>query len=199
MLLMLMCCSPLLSSPCDRNPSFTPPSCVYIELVPVMSDQGASMSDGIGSLADDGGLNLPISTPNSPSPTLFDPPTIFLADTWVFWYDDSPLKASNTDNDINVKILGEFSTIQVCAPSPSSHSSSPHLCILFVTTTTTPIHVFMQQFWGLWRHLNTLELLPDYSNIRLFRKGILPVWEDPSNTNGGKWVCLPLSPPPPSL
>ncbi len=37
---------------------------------------------------------------------------IFLADTWVFWYDDS-LKGNQSEYDINVKVLGEFSTIQV--------------------------------------------------------------------------------------
>eukprot|EP00657_Telonema_sp_P-1_P009112 TRINITY_DN3274_c0_g1_i1.p1 TRINITY_DN3274_c0_g1~~TRINITY_DN3274_c0_g1_i1.p1 ORF type:complete len:148 (-),score=47.88 TRINITY_DN3274_c0_g1_i1:29-472(-) len=29
---------------------------------------------------------------------------------------------------------------------------------------------------------------PQFSNIRMFRPGIRPTWEDPNNEKGGKWV-----------
>lgn len=105
-----------------------------------------STTAGLSSIADDAGLNLPISNPyNHNSAAIFshfihlfyyllllflyillfifiiyyyyffffDIFYIFLADTWVFWYDDSPLKSNHSEYDINFKVLGEFSTIQV--------------------------------------------------------------------------------------
>jgi len=42
-----------------------------------------------------------------------------------------------------------------------------------------------------WRYMNTLQHVskfPDYANLRLFKKGIRPMWEDPANENGGRWV-----------
>jgi hypothetical protein len=30
--------------------------------------------------------------------------------------------------------------------------------------------------------------LPDGTNLRLFKYGIKPTWEDPANERGGKWV-----------
>eukprot|EP00013_Stygamoeba_regulata_P023573 CAMPEP_0177665892 /NCGR_PEP_ID=MMETSP0447-20121125/21294_1 /TAXON_ID=0 /ORGANISM="Stygamoeba regulata, Strain BSH-02190019" /LENGTH=695 /DNA_ID=CAMNT_0019172011 /DNA_START=190 /DNA_END=2277 /DNA_ORIENTATION=- len=45
----------------------------------------------------------------------------------------------------------------------------------------------VQNFWRYW---NTMEShkLPNYSNLRLFKKGVKPMWEDEQNVNGGKWV-----------
>lgn len=32
--------------------------------------------------------------------------------------------------------------------------------------------------------------LADYSNLRMFKKGVRPLWEDPANMDGGKWVLI---------
>ena len=46
---------------------------------------------------------------------------------------------------------------------------------------------------GFARHVNNIKLpssLSKNSNYHLFKNGIRPMWEDPANANGGKWVVL---------
>lgn len=33
-----------------------------------------------------------------------------------------------------------------------------------------------------------LQDIPPHRDIHLFKKGIKPMWEDPANKKGGKWV-----------
>ncbi|WWC98171.1 hypothetical protein V866_005062 [Kwoniella sp. B9012] len=52
---------------------------------------------------------------------------------------------------------------------------------------------------GFARHLNNIRLpslLNKNSNYHMFKNGIRPMWEDPSNANGGKWVILFRNSPP---
>lgn len=46
----------------------------------------------------------------------------------------------------------------------------------------------VEDFWGLFNNLMTPSRLKDKSNYHFFRDGIMPAWEDPQNTKGGKWV-----------
>ncbi|KPI99459.1 Eukaryotic translation initiation factor 4E type 2 [Papilio xuthus] len=46
----------------------------------------------------------------------------------------------------------------------------------------------VEQWWGLYSHLSRPDELPPLSNLHLFKLGIKPMWEDPANVNGGKWV-----------
>ncbi|OXG94881.1 translation initiation factor 4E [Cryptococcus neoformans A2-102-5] len=51
---------------------------------------------------------------------------------------------------------------------------------------------------GFARHFNNVRLpsqLTPSSNYHLFKNGIRPMWEDPANANGGKWVILFRSSP----
>lgn len=43
---------------------------------------------------------------------------------------------------------------------------------------------------GFWRHMNALDIqkLPTFSTLRMFKSGIKPSWEDPVNSQGGKYV-----------
>jgi len=43
------------------------------------------------------------------------------------------------------------------------------------------------EFCKQWNYISSLETFGMNSNLRLFREGILPVWEDPINIEGGKW------------
>jgi len=46
----------------------------------------------------------------------------------------------------------------------------------------------VEDFWAYYSHMirpNDLSVSADYN---LFRDGIVPMWEDPANRNGGKWV-----------
>ncbi|KAM3966899.1 LOW QUALITY PROTEIN: eukaryotic translation initiation factor 4E homologous protein [Aphomia sociella] len=45
----------------------------------------------------------------------------------------------------------------------------------------------VEQWWGLYTHLARPADLP-LSDLHLFKLGIKPMWEDPANVNGGKWV-----------
>eukprot|EP00658_Telonema_sp_P-2_P005363 TRINITY_DN12006_c0_g1_i2.p1 TRINITY_DN12006_c0_g1~~TRINITY_DN12006_c0_g1_i2.p1 ORF type:complete len:285 (-),score=61.97 TRINITY_DN12006_c0_g1_i2:882-1736(-) len=48
----------------------------------------------------------------------------------------------------------------------------------------------VQLFWRYWNNL-PLARLPSGSNVRFFKVGIQPTWDDPANREGGKWVIKP--------
>eukprot|EP00038_Savillea_parva_P029425 m.71032 g.71032 ORF g.71032 m.71032 type:complete len:185 (+) comp8681_c0_seq1:564-1118(+) len=43
-------------------------------------------------------------------------------------------------------------------------------------------------FWEYFSHLAPAGELPQLSDYHLFKKGIKPMWEDPANEHGGKWI-----------
>lgn len=45
-----------------------------------------------------------------------------------------------------------------------------------------------EEFWAIYSHLNRARSLPINSDSHLFRRGVKPIWEDPSNALGGKWM-----------
>lgn len=46
----------------------------------------------------------------------------------------------------------------------------------------------VEEFWQIYTHLKRVDRLPFTSEFQVFRKGVKPMWEDPVNANGGKWV-----------
>lgn len=47
----------------------------------------------------------------------------------------------------------------------------------------------VEQFWSLYTHLNPPSALTPTTDYLLFHSGVLrPVWEDPFNLSGGKWI-----------
>ena len=48
----------------------------------------------------------------------------------------------------------------------------------------------LQNFWRYWNNLVDVDKLPEGANFRLFKAGIRPLWEDPANLNGGKFVIF---------
>lgn len=44
-----------------------------------------------------------------------------------------------------------------------------------------------EQFWGIYEHMKRPDSLPRGCEYFLFRKGIRPLWEDPSNIGGGRF------------
>lgn len=46
----------------------------------------------------------------------------------------------------------------------------------------------VEQFFAVYAHLKRPNEIPHISDYHIFRKGIKPIWEDPLNVNGGKWV-----------
>ena len=47
----------------------------------------------------------------------------------------------------------------------------------------------VEQFWSLYTHLNPPSALTPTTDYLLFHSGVRrPVWEDPLNLSGGKWI-----------
>ncbi|KAJ2383440.1 eukaryotic translation initiation factor 4E [Coemansia sp. RSA 2603] len=46
----------------------------------------------------------------------------------------------------------------------------------------------VEEFWGVYNTVSIAVDLPNGSNYHLFREGIQPMWEDPVNEKGGKWM-----------
>ncbi|CAD6257894.1 unnamed protein product [Miscanthus lutarioriparius] len=46
----------------------------------------------------------------------------------------------------------------------------------------------VESFWVCYYHLARPSSLPSPTDLHLFKDGICPLWEDPANQNGGKWI-----------
>lgn len=46
----------------------------------------------------------------------------------------------------------------------------------------------MEEFWSIYSHMKRLGQLPIGSDYHLFSEGVRPMWEDPENKVGGKWL-----------
>eukprot|EP00035_Acanthoeca_spectabilis_P024008 m.451952 g.451952 ORF g.451952 m.451952 type:complete len:185 (+) comp20239_c0_seq1:333-887(+) len=46
----------------------------------------------------------------------------------------------------------------------------------------------VKSFWEYFSHLAPAGELPVVSDYHLFKRGIKPMWEDPANQKGGKWI-----------
>ena len=93
-----------------------------------------------------------------------------LEHTWVFWYDDKlPYEMTLSNYEDSVKSLGKFASVQVW---------------LFIHLKIS----IYEDFWRYWNNLEKTPQFPDGTSLKLFKEGIKPMWEDPANENGGKWV-----------
>ncbi|KAJ3038342.1 hypothetical protein HDV00_000763 [Rhizophlyctis rosea] len=52
----------------------------------------------------------------------------------------------------------------------------------------------VEDFWGIYNNVQKASQLAAGSNYHLFKEGVRPEWEDPTNAKGGKWV-LPIPKP----
>jgi len=46
----------------------------------------------------------------------------------------------------------------------------------------------VEDFWALYNHIQLPSGLPYLSDYYLFKKGIMPMWEDTQNRDGGRWL-----------
>jgi translation initiation factor 4E len=46
----------------------------------------------------------------------------------------------------------------------------------------------IEKFWRIFNNLKPASQLPVNSNYHVFREGVIPMWEDPANKEGGKFV-----------
>ncbi|PAA85006.1 hypothetical protein BOX15_Mlig007371g1 [Macrostomum lignano] len=47
---------------------------------------------------------------------------------------------------------------------------------------------FVEDFWALFNHIQPASKLPVGCDYSLFKEGINPMWEDPNNLKGGRWL-----------
>ena len=83
-----------------------------------------------------------------------------LEDEWTIWFDKSNRKTKTTKGGRTIY----------------------EDCIVELGTFST-----VQGFWTYWDSLH-VHNLKDHCNLRVFKRGIKPLWEDPMNKTGGKWV-----------
>jgi translation initiation factor 4E len=55
--------------------------------------------------------------------------------------------------------------------------------VKFITTVD-----FVEDFWGVYNHLQLVSKLSPGCDFMLFKKDIPPMWEDVQNRDGGRWV-----------
>ncbi|XP_067671562.1 eukaryotic translation initiation factor 4E-like isoform X1 [Haliotis asinina] len=46
----------------------------------------------------------------------------------------------------------------------------------------------VEDFWGLYNHVQKASKLPPGCDYSMFKEGIQPAWEDSRNKNGGRWL-----------
>ncbi|KAI8318846.1 eukaryotic translation initiation factor 4E, partial [Martensiomyces pterosporus] len=46
----------------------------------------------------------------------------------------------------------------------------------------------VEAFWAVYSHLQRPHQVQTITDYHMFRAGVRPVWEDPANMNGGKWM-----------
>lgn len=46
----------------------------------------------------------------------------------------------------------------------------------------------VEDFWCLYDHIKEASMLGDYNDYSVFKENIRPMWEDPGNNRGGRWI-----------
>jgi len=84
-----------------------------------------------------------------------------LENEWSFWYDKRPAQSK--------RVRGE----------QESYESNLREIGNFGT---------VEDFWRYYNHMVKPSKIETNSNYHFFKKGVKPMWEDPQNAKGGKWV-----------
>jgi len=84
-----------------------------------------------------------------------------LENRWTFWYDRRP--------QTNKRMPGEKEQYESNLRPVGTVGS-------------------VEEFWRYYNHLMKPSRLDSNANYHFFKDGIKPMWEDPANTNGGKWI-----------
>ncbi|KAI8867813.1 translation initiation factor eIF4e [Ramicandelaber brevisporus] len=86
--------------------------------------------------------------------------------------------------DFSVKhpLQSEWTLWFDCPNKKTNHTNWSRSLKEIVTITT------VEDFWGVHNNITKPTELSYGANYHLFRKGIKPMWEDPENMNGAKWL-----------
>ena len=102
------------------------------------------------------------SVPTMSLPTLEEP----LEHEWTIWFDKSNRRSRQGRAQKDKR--GEDTIYEDCIVELGSFAT-------------------VEVFWTYWNSLH-VQNLKDHCNLRVFKKGIKPLWEDKMNKRGGKWV-----------
>ncbi|KAI9907994.1 hypothetical protein PsorP6_003584 [Peronosclerospora sorghi] len=107
---------------------------------------------------------------------------------YSFWYikRSTGNKTVSESYEKSIKGLGDFRTVYRIAAFMSFVSRnlvSQDLCFDCYST-----NIQVQDFWKIYNHLVRPNDLPNTMDYHLFKTGIKPMWEDPANRRGGKWM-----------
>ncbi|KAG6381480.1 translation initiation factor eIF 4e-like domain-containing protein [Boletus reticuloceps] len=108
-----------------------------------------------------------------PSPCLLSP--IEIISSWVFWFRQQRAPGNKITNyEEGIKKIASFSSVSL------------FLSLSFHLPQSTPQ---VESFWSLHTHLSSPSSLIPTTDYLLFHAGVRrPVWEDPLNRTGGKWI-----------
>lgn len=100
-----------------------------------------------------------------------------LLDRWVFWFRQQRSPGNKViDYEEGIKKIAAFSSVR-----PPLYFPSPSFL--------KPRFIKVESFWSLWTHLSPPSALQPTTDYLLFHSAIRrPVWEDPLNLPGGKWI-----------
>jgi translation initiation factor 4E len=95
--------------------------------------------------------------------------------SWIFWFRQQRAPGNKiTSYEEGIKKISAFSSV----------SST-----LLYDRRSNVARIQVESFWSLWTHLNPPSGLLPTTDYLLFHSGIRrPVWEDPLNLTGGKWI-----------
>lgn len=80
---------------------------------------------------------------------------------------------------------------QFAAPNSTNQAAAGAVFENYVNPVGTVRHddpSAVEHFTRLYSHLQRPSTVPGSTDVHLFRQGIKPVWEDPANTSGGRWI-----------
>lgn len=112
--------------------------------------------------------------------------------------------AENSDNDSGDDELGpNISDLGPIEYPPGEHRLQHPYCLWFSKRSSRLLQGTegysqslrlvgqvgtVEQWWALYSHIVRLQDIAPHRDVHLFKKGIMPMWEDPANRKGGKWV-----------
>jgi translation initiation factor 4E len=107
-----------------------------------------------------------------------------LEHSWTLYY-DSRATARAAQLAAAAKSKAAAQSTSAVHPSPSGHGSNEtyEAGLSTIGTFTT-----VQSFCRLYNWTKRPSRMGQNENLHLFKDGIMPMWEDAKNQNGGKWV-----------
>jgi len=99
------------------------------------------------------------------------------------------IDASSTDSQVTQSILADPNIKFPLENSWSFHFYKNEKTktwkenVKFITTVD-----FVEDFWGVYNHLQLVSKLSPGCDYMFFKKDIPPMWEDPQNLDGGRWI-----------